>query len=157
MQGPQEVWTWSLGQEDPPGGGHGNPLQCSCLENPMDRQYIGSQRVGHNWSSLACTHTCIIQCKIIFVDPVVAVVFSCSVAKSCPTLCDPMNCSMPGYPVFHYLQEFAQTHVHWASDAVQPSLILCFSFFFLPSIFPSIRVFSNESDFHIGWQKILEP
>ena len=45
----------------------------------------------------------------------------CSVAKSCPTLCDPMNCSTPGFPVFHYLLEFAQTHAHWVSDTIQPS------------------------------------
>ena len=45
----------------------------------------------------------------------------CSVAKSCPTLCDPMKCSMPGFPVLHYVLEFAQTHVHWVCDAIQPS------------------------------------
>ena len=45
----------------------------------------------------------------------------CSVAKSCPTLCDPMDCSMPGVPVPHYLPELAQTHVHWVGDAIQPS------------------------------------
>ena len=45
----------------------------------------------------------------------------CSVAKSCPTLCDPMNCSTPGFPVLHYLLEFTQTHVHWVADAIQPS------------------------------------
>ena len=45
----------------------------------------------------------------------------CSVPKSCPTLCDPMDCSTPGFPVLHYLLEFAQTHVHWVSDAIQPS------------------------------------
>ena len=44
-----------------------------------------------------------------------------SVAQSCPTLCDPMNCSTPGLPVFHHLLEFTQTHVHWVSDAIQPS------------------------------------
>ena len=38
-----------------------------------------------------------------------------------PTLCNPMDCSMPDFPVFHYLPEFAQTHVHWVSDAIQPS------------------------------------
>ena len=42
-----------------------------------------------------------------------------AVAQSCPTLCDPMNCSMPGLPVHHQLQEFTQTHVHWVSDAIQ--------------------------------------
>ena len=50
----------------------------------------------------------------------VSVQFS-SVAQSCPTLCDPMNRSMPGLPVHHQLLEFIQTHVHWISDAIQPS------------------------------------
>ena len=44
-----------------------------------------------------------------------------SVAQSCPTLCDPMNRSTPGLPVHHQLLEFTQTHVHWVSDAIQPS------------------------------------
>ena len=44
-----------------------------------------------------------------------------SVAQSCPTLCDPMNCSMPGLPVHHHLPEFTQTHVHRVRDAIQPS------------------------------------
>ena len=44
-----------------------------------------------------------------------------SVAQSCPTLCDPMNCSTPGHPVHHQLPEFTQTHVHWVGDANQPS------------------------------------
>ena len=46
---------------------------------------------------------------------------SCSVAQSCPTLCDPMDCSMPGFPVLHSLLELAQTRVHWIDDAIQPS------------------------------------
>ena len=45
----------------------------------------------------------------------------CSVANSCRTLCALMNCSTPGFSVLHYLPEFAQTHVHWISDAIQPS------------------------------------
>ena len=44
-----------------------------------------------------------------------------SVAQSCPTLCDPMNCSTPGLPVHHQLPEFTLTHVHRVSDAIQPS------------------------------------
>ena len=44
-----------------------------------------------------------------------------SVAQSCPTLCNPMNCSTPGLPVHHQLPEFTQTHVHWVGDAIQPS------------------------------------
>ena len=44
-----------------------------------------------------------------------------SVAQSCPTLCNPMDCTMPGFPVHHQLPEPAQTHVHWVGDAIQPS------------------------------------
>ena len=44
-----------------------------------------------------------------------------SVAQLCLTLCDPMNCSTPGLPVHHQLPEFTQTHLHWVSDAIQPS------------------------------------
>ena len=44
-----------------------------------------------------------------------------SVTKSCQTICDPMNCSTSSFPVLHYLPKFAQTHVHWVSDAIQPS------------------------------------
>ena len=44
-----------------------------------------------------------------------------SITQSCPTLCDPMNHSMPGLPVHHQLPEFTQTHVHRVSDAIQPS------------------------------------
>ena len=76
----------------------------------------------------------------------------CSVTKSCPTLCDSMDCSTPGFPVLHYLPEFAQTHVHWVR---MPSkdLFLCCPLLLLPSIFCSIRVFSSESVFHIRWPK----
>ena len=44
-----------------------------------------------------------------------------SVAQSCPTFYDPMNCSTPGFPVHHQLLELSQTHVHWVGDAIQPS------------------------------------
>ena len=47
-----------------------------------------------------------------------------SVTKSCLTLCNLMDCSIPGFPVLHYLLEFAQIHVHWVSDAIQPSPLL---------------------------------
>ena len=45
----------------------------------------------------------------------------CSFAKSCLTLCDPMDCSMPGFPVLNHLPAFAQTQIHWVDDAIQPS------------------------------------
>ena len=44
-----------------------------------------------------------------------------SVIQLCPTLCDPMDCSLSGFPVHHQLLEFTQTHVHWVHDAIQPS------------------------------------
>ena len=75
-----------------------------------------------------------------------------AVAHLCPTLCDPMNCSTPGFPVYHQLPELTQTHVHWVGDAIQPSHALS-PLLLLPSTFPSIRVFSNESVLHIRWPK----
>ena len=74
------------------------------------------------------------------------------VAQSCLTLCDPMNYRTPGFPVLHHLPELAQTHT---IESMMPSnhLILCHPFLLLPSIFPSIRVFSNESALHIRWPK----
>ena len=63
------------------------------------------------------------------------------------TLCDPMDYSTPGLPVYHQLPELAQTHVLRVGDAIN-HLILCHP---LPSIFPSIRVFSNDSALHIRW------
>ena len=75
-----------------------------------------------------------------------------SVAQSCPTLCDPMNCSTQGLPVHHQLPEFTQTHVHRVNDAIQPS-ILCRSLLLPPSNFPRIRAFSNESILRIMWPK----
>ena len=65
-----------------------------------------------------------------------------------------MNCSTPGLPVHHQLLEFTQTHVHWVGDTMQPSYILCCPLLLLPSILPSIRVFSNKSALHIMWPKI---
>ena len=75
-----------------------------------------------------------------------------SVTQSWPTLCTPMDCSMPGIPVHHQLPEFTQTHAHWVGDAIQPSH---------PLLSPSPptfnlsqhRVFSNESALHIRWPK----
>ena len=60
-----------------------------------------------------------------------------------------MDCSMPGFPVHHQLPELAQTHVHPVGDAIQPSPPLLLP----PSVFPSIRVFSNELVLRIRWPK----
>ena len=63
---------------------------------------------------------------------------------------NPMDCSTPGFPVHHQLPELVETRVHRASDAIQLSHPLSTPLL-LPSIFPSIRIFSNESVLHIGW------
>ena len=68
----------------------------------------------------------------------------------CLTLCDPMDCSMPGFSVFYFPPEFAQIQVLCVNDVLKPSYPL-HTFFLLPSIFRSIRVFSKESALHIRW------
>ena len=66
----------------------------------------------------------------------------CPVAQLCPTLCDPMDCSMPAFPVHHFL-EFAQTHVHWVVDAIQPSHLLPFS--------SRLQSFPAAGSFPLSW------
>ena len=75
-----------------------------------------------------------------------------SVTQSWLTLCDPMNHSTPGLLVHHQLPESTQTHVHWVGDAMQPSHSLT-PLLLLPSNFPSIRDFSNESALCMRWPK----
>ena len=88
----RETWVQSLCWEDSPGEGIVYPIQCSCLDNSLDRIA---------WRAI--------------------VQFS-SVAQLYPTLCNPMDCSMPGFHVHHHLQEFPQTHVHpTISSSVVPS------------------------------------
>ena len=75
-----------------------------------------------------------------------------SVAQLCPALCNPMDCSMPGFPAHHQLPELTQTHVHKVDDAIQPSDPLR-PLLLLLSVIPSIRVLSNESVLCIRWPK----
>ena len=82
------------------------------MEEPGGLQSMGSHRVGHDWSDLAAAGS--------VYEDISSVQFS-SVTQLCSTLCDPMNRSMPGLRVHHQLPEFTQTHVHWVSDAIQPS------------------------------------
>ena len=75
-----------------------------------------------------------------------------SVTHSCPTLCDPMNCSTPGLPVHQQLLEFTQTHVHRVHDAIQPSHPLSSSS--PPALNPSQHQgLSNESTLPMRWPK----
>ena len=76
-----------------------------------------------------------------------------SVAQSCPILCDPMDCSMPGLPVQHQLSRSLLNLMSIKSVMASSHLILCRPLLLLPSIFPSIRVFSNESALCIRWPK----
>ena len=70
-----------------------------------------------------------------------------SVAQSCPTLCNPIDCSMTGLPVHHQLPEFIQTHIHWVGDAIQPSHPLssssCFQSFPASGSFPMSQFFTS--------------
>ena len=76
-------------------------------------------------------------------------VFSpCLVSKLCPSLCDPVEGSMPYFPVLYCLPEFAQIHVHRVGNAIH-HLILCRLLLLLPSVLLSIRVFSKELALHI--------
>ena len=74
----------------------------------------------------------------------------CSVANSCLTLCDPMDWSMPGFPVLHCPLEFAQSHVHWVSDANQPRPLLSVPFSSCLQFFPASRAFSMSWLFASG-------
>ena len=70
----------------------------------------------------------------------------CSVTQLCSTLCDPMDCSMPGFPVLHHLLELAQTHVHWVSDTIQPSC---------PLSYPSPLDFNLSQHQGLVWESAL--
>jgi len=79
--------------------------------------------------------------------------FKLQFRRLCPTLCDPIDCNMPGLHVHRQLRELPKL---MSLESVMPSnhLILCHPLLFLPSIFPSIRIFSNESALHLRWPKI---
>ena len=76
-----------------------------------------------------------------------------SVAQSCPTLCDPTDCSMPGFPVLHQLLELTQTHVHQSVIPSNHLILCCCPLLLPPSVFLSISVFSSESVLLIRWSK----
>ena len=83
-----------------------------------------------------------------------------SVTQSCPTLCDPMDCSMPGFPVYHKLPEFTQTHVHLIGDAIQPSHCLpspsppTFSLSQHQSVSQSVQLLSRVRLFVTPWTAV---
>ena len=117
-----------------------NPLACCiCWAGLLGRAIFPPWNEGPNSGSYIYIHIIHICC--------------CSVSKLCLTRCDPMgrDCSTPGSPVLHYLLEFAQIHVRWVDNTIQPSHPLSSpSFAFNLS---SIRVFFNEAALRITWPK----
>ena len=126
-------WVRSLGHEHPLEkeiATHSSTLACKILwtEEPDRLQSMGLQGVRHDWAT-SLTY----------------------LLKSCPALCDPMNCSTPGFPALHHLPEFTETHVHWVHDAIQHShplspLLLC------PQFFPASGSFLMSQLFPSGGQ-----
>ena len=113
---PQEEKVWLISE--------------SVVEMGLFHFFLWWDRI-HEWSIHSCPHLI-----YLFIGG------GCSVAQSCPTLWDSMDCSTPSFPVLHHLLDLAQAHVHWVSDAIQPSCPLSCPLLLL-SIFPSIRVFSH--------------
>ena len=92
------------------------------------------------------------SCKVIHCKLSVMYIQFSSVAKSCPTLCNLMDCNMPGFPVPHHLPEFARVHVHWISDTIQTFLSAPFSSCL--QSFPALGSFPMSQLFASGGQSI---
>ena len=210
------IYIISLKPISQPGGGNVNPLQYSCLGNPMDRgpwwatvhAAAKSQTWLSNWqyNGILCSnekewstntffnaatwrdlenlcyakearherpycvqfHLCEMNriCKFIETGSSLVVTWGgvgwgwgvmgcCSVSQSCPTLCDPMDFSMPGFPVFYHFLKLAQTHVHWVSDAIQPPYPLLAPFPFVFNLSQHQGLFQWISSLH-PVTKVLE-
>ena len=107
--------------------------------------------IGLSFCSYLCIYVCVCVFVCVCVHTCASLVVQCSsVTQLCQTLCNPMDCSMPGFPVHYQLLEFTQTHIHHIGDAIQPSHPLSSP---SPPTFnlSSIRVFSNESVLCIRW------
>ena len=123
LSGPEFEWTPGVGD------GQGGLACCSSWGRSVRHDWGLSDWTELNWMM---NHTVYVTMFLkvaaascfshvwLFATRISSVEFS-SVAQSCPTLCDSMNRSTPGLPVHHQLPEFTQTHVHWVSDAIQPS------------------------------------
>ena len=96
--------------------------------------------------------TVVVRCQFSKITHTAHVNILSSVAQSCLTLCDPIDCSMPGFPVLHHFPELAQAH---SIELLMPAndLMLCHPLLLLPSIFPSMRAFFSESVLCIRWPK----
>ena len=140
------MWVQFLGWEDLLEEGMATHSSSIAWRISMDRgawwaMVHGVAKVRHDWSDLE--HMNALN---------VSVQFS-SVTQSCPTLCDSMNCSTPGLPVYHQLPEFTQTHVHRVGDAIQ-HLIICHPLLLLPPSLPASGSFPMSQLFVWGGQSI---
>ena len=151
-----------------PGGGNGNPLQYSCLENPRDRGawWAIVQGVTKSWTLLSTWPLLRLKSSLEHLTRLRTqgyVCCCCSVAKSHPTLCHSMDCSTPGSSVFYYLPEFAQIHVHWVHSC--PLSQWCYltvsssavPFSFCLKSFPASGTFPMTCLFTSGSQSIGAP
>ena len=157
----QETRFQSLGREDPlekEMATHSSILawRIPWIEEPGRLQSTGLQRVGRDWANSLSLSIYMVKSNpeniVTWLSILLLNYICCSVAQSCLTLREPVDCSTPGFPVLHYLPEFAQIHIYWVDDAIQPSHSLLL-LPLLPLIFPSIRVFSNELVLHIRCPK----
>ena len=99
-----------------PGEGNGNLLQYSCLG--IGGGLASEWLLNITFFSHLNVSRCYLSVSTLFIK---MISLCCSVTQSCSTLCDPMDCNMPGFPVLLQLLEIAQTHVHQVGDAIQPS------------------------------------
>ena len=113
------------------------------------------QRVRQNWTTLTFIYALEFYIYLYSIGNMQSSYYCCccSVAIFCPTLCDPLDCSMQHFSLLHCFPNFAQIHVYWVGNAIYLSQPLC-PLHLLPSVFPSIRVFSMSWLFAPGSQSI---
>ena len=150
-----EKWKWSRLVVSDPQWPHG--LQLTRLLRPWDLPGKSTGVGCHCLLRISCVTSDNLPTSLslnfnFYKIGIIIAICCCSVTKSCPILCDPMDCSTPGFPVLYHLMDLLKL---MSIEAVMPSnhLIFCHPLLFLPSMFPSIRVFSNESILHTRWQK----
>ena len=108
--------------------------------------------IVHTHTAFSCYHYgANTQITGLTLEPRTAVILGCCclITNSCLTLCDPMGCSTPGFPILHHLLEFAQTHVHCVIDAIQPSHLLS------PASPPALSLSQNQGLFQ--WVSSFHP
>ena len=143
------MWCYCLGPLglSPPG----DALK-HCAEYDSDLSLWGVRSLGVNTTFIIqCVSVASLTCSWVFNTWRCLLPQFSSVTQSCPTLCDAMDCSMPGFPLHHQLLELLKL---MSIKSMMPSnhLILCCPILLLPPIPPSIRVFSNESTLHMRWK-----